>query len=209
MYIKVKRIIDILISFILLFILLVPMLIISISIKIEDNGPCIYKSKRIGKNLSPFCIYKFRTMKIARKELQSNLNHEEIVTRIGKFLRETSLDELPQLVNVLKGEMSLIGPRPWIPEYYKYFTKEQQKRSNVLPGISGLAQVNGRNGINILKKIEYDLQYVENINFKLDMKIFLKTIIIIFIKDDAEITEEGIKEEIESLRFNKQNKWRK
>lgn len=206
MYIKIKRIIDIIISFILLLILWIPMLIIVICIKIEDKGLCIYKSKRIGKNLIPFYIYKFRTMKNTRKEFQSNLKHEEAVTKIGKILRKTSLDELPQLINVLKGEMSLIGPRPWVPEYYKYFTEEQKKRINVLPGISGLAQVNGRNGIDVFKKIEYDLQYIETISFKQDVKIFFKTIKIIFSKKNAEITEKEIKEEIEKLRVNKHMK---
>ena len=144
-------------------------------------------------------------MKIEREELKSNLSHEQMVTKVGKFIRKTSLDELPQLFNILKGEMSFIGPRPWIPEYYEWFTDEQKKRADVLPGISGLAQVKGRNGINIFRKIDYDLIYVHNISFKFDLKIILETIKTVFSKADAEISEVGIKQEINELKIQKQN----
>ena len=204
MYKKVKRVIDVILSIILLIIFFIPMCIIAISIKLEDNGPCIYKSKRVGKNLKLFYAYKFRTMKIERRELNSNLEHKDMVTKVGKVLRKTSLDELPQLINVIKGEMSLIGPRAWIPDYYEYFTNKQKARSQVLPGISGLAQVNGRNEIGVLEKINYDLKYIENFSFKQDIKIFFKTIKIIFKKNNAEITEKRIKEEIEILKRNKE-----
>ena len=123
-----------------------------------------------------------------------------MVTKVGKIIRKTSLDELPQLFNIFKGEMSFIGPRPWIPEYYEWFTEEQNKRASVLPGISGLAQVKGRNGIDIFKKIEYDLEYVENMSFKMDLKCVWLTIITVFKKNNAEITEQGIKEEIKELK---------
>ena len=112
------------------------MLIVAIAIKIEDGGPIIYKSKRMGKGLKTFNTYKFRSMKTNREELHSNMSHDQMVTKVGKFIRKTSLDELPQLFNVLKGEMSFIGPRPWIPEYYEWFTDEQKRRVDVLPGIS-------------------------------------------------------------------------
>jgi len=135
-------------------------------------------------------------MKTNREELNSNLTHDEMVTMVGKILRKTSIDELPQIINILKGEMSFIGPRPWIPEYYEWFTDEQQKRADVLPGISGLAQVNGRNGINIFKKIEYDLEYIKNISFVYDIKIFINSILAVFKKTNAEISEMGIKDEI-------------
>ena len=200
MYIKIKRILDFILAIILLIILSIPMLIIAICIKVEDGGPIIYKSKRMGKDLKEFEFYKFRSMKTTRKELDSNLTHEEMITKIGKFIRKTSLDELPQLFNIIKGEMSFIGPRPWIPEYYVWFTDEQKRRVSVLPGISGLAQVKGRNGINIFKKIDYDLEYVDNISFLQDIKLFLDTIITVFSKDNAEITENGIKNEIRELK---------
>ncbi len=150
----------------------------------------------MGKGIKEFNVYKFRTMKANREELKSNLTHEQMVTKIGKFLRKTSLDELPQLFNIIKGEMSFIGPRPWIPEYYEFFTEEQMKRASVKPGISGLAQVKGRNGINIFEKINYDLEYIDNMGLKQDIKIVFETIKTVISKDDAEISEQGIKEEI-------------
>ncbi len=200
MYIKVKRMLDMIISSMLLVIFAIPMLIVAIAIKLEDGGPVIYKSKRMGKDLKLFNIYKFRSMKTEREELHSKLTHDEMVTKVGKFIRKTSLDELPQLVNILKGEMSFIGPRPWIPDYYEWFTKEQKRRVDVLPGISGLAQVRGRNGITIFEKINYDLQYVDNMSFKQDIKLIFETIKIVFSKANAEITEDGIKEEIRELK---------
>ncbi len=200
MYQCVKRVIDFLLALILLIIASIPMLIVSIAIKLEDRGPIIYKSKRMGKSLKEFNTYKFRSMKTDRKELKSNMSHDEMTTKVGKFIRKTSLDELPQLFNVLKGQMSFIGPRPWIPEYYEWFTDEQKRRANVLPGISGLAQVKGRNGINIFKKIDYDLEYVDNISLWMDIKCVWLTIVTLFKKSNAEISEQGIKQEIEDLK---------
>lgn len=202
-YLVVKRIFDIICASILLIVLLIPFAIVAIAIKIEDGGPVFYKQDRVGKKLRIFKIYKFRSMKTERKELQSNLSHEEMVTKVGKFIRKTSIDELPQLINILKGEMSFIGPRPWIPEYYVWFTEKQKRRSEVLPGITGLAQVKGRNKINIFKKINYDIEYVDNIGIIMDIKIVFLTIKQLFEKDEAEIAESGIKAEIEELRKNK------
>ena len=204
MYIKCKRLIDLSLAIVLLIIFIIPMLIIAICIKLEDGGPVIYKSKRMGKDLKEFDTYKFRSMKTKRKELHSTLSHEQMVTKVGKVIRKTSLDELPQLFNILKGEMSFIGPRPWIPEYYVWFDDDQKRRVDVLPGISGLAQVKGRNGINIFKKIDYDLQYVDNISFKQDLKLVFETIATVFSKSNAEITENGIKEEIRELQESKE-----
>ena len=195
----VKNILDKALAIILIILFAIPMFIISIAIKKEDGGPIIYKSKRMGKDMKIFNTYKFRSMKENREEVHSNLSHEEMVTKVGKFIRKTSLDELPQLFNIIKGEMSFIGPRPWIPEYYEWFTTEQKRRVDVLPGISGLAQVKGRNGINIFKKVDYDLQYVDNMSFKQDLKLIFLTIKAVFSKDNAEITENGIKQEINEL----------
>lgn len=200
MYLILKKVFDKILAIILLIIFAIPMLIISIAIKIEDGGTIIYKSKRMGKGLKIFSTYKFRSMKMQRKELEGKFTHDEMVTKVGKFIRKTSLDELPQLFNILKGEMSFIGPRPWIPEYYEWFTEEQKRRAEVLPGISGLAQVRGRNGISIFQKLEYDIEYVDNMSLKQDVKIIAKTIKTVFEKKDAEITETGIKEEIKELR---------
>lgn len=204
MYLKLKRIIDFILATVLIIIFAIPMLVIAIAIKLEDGGTVIYKSKRMGKGLKEFNVYKFRSMTMNRKELQSKLSHEQMVTKVGKFIRRTSLDELPQLFNILKGEMSFIGPRPWIPEYYVWFTEEQKRRTDVLPGISGLAQVRGRNGINIFKKIDYDLEYVHNIGFKQDVKLVFETIATVFSKTNAEISEQGIKEEIRELQESRE-----
>ena len=204
MYTKVKRIFDLILAIILLIIFAIPMLIVSIAIKLEDGGPIIYKSKRMGKGLKEFNTYKFRSMKIKRKELDSNLSHNEMVTKVGRIIRKTSLDELPQLFNILKGEMSFIGPRPWITDYYVWFDDEQKRRCDVLPGISGLAQVKGRNGISIFRKINYDLEYVDNMSFRQDLKLVFETIKAVFSKANAEITEQGIKQEIQDLRESRE-----
>ena len=195
-----KRVFDFVLALILLIIVAIPMIIVAICIKVEDGGPVIYKSKRVGKKCKVFNTYKFRSMKVNREELKSNMTHEQMVTKVGKFIRKTSLDELPQLFNILRGQMSFIGPRPWIPEYYEWFTDEQKRRSDVLPGISGLAQVKGRNGINIFKKIEYDIYYVDHISLWLDIKLVFETIYQVFKETDAEISEQGIKEELRELK---------
>ncbi len=199
MYQKIKRLLDFILAFILLVIFAIPMAIIAIAIKADDGGTVLYKQPRMGKNLTPFYIYKFRTMKSNRKELESDLQHNEMVTRIGKILRATSMDELPQLLNILKGDMSFVGPRPWIIKYYNLFTEEQKHRCDVLPGLSGLAQVKGRNGIDIFQKIEYDLEYVEKANLWLDIKLFILSIGAAIKKSNAEISEKGIKEELKEL----------
>ena len=204
-YLGFKRFMDILISLIALIILAIPMGIVAILIKIEDGSPAIYKQLRVGKNLKQFNIYKFRTMKTGREELHSQLTHEEMTTKVGKVLRATSIDELPQLINILKGEMTFIGPRPWIVEYYEWFTDEQKRRSDVTPGITGLAQIKGRNGISIFKKIDYDIEYVDNMSLLLDIKIFFGSIIAVFKKTNAEISENGIKDELEELREQKEH----
>lgn len=206
-YVILKRIFDFIIAMILLLILVIPFIVIAICIKLEDGGTVFFKQKRVGKNLKEFDIYKFRSMKVEREQLNSDLSHDEMVTKIGKILRKTSIDELPQLFNVLKGEMSFIGPRPWIPDYYVYFTDEQKRRSNVLPGISGLAQVKGRNEIDIFQKIKYDLEYVDNIGLGMDLKIIGLTIAEVLKKTGADASEAGIKSEIEQLK-NKNSKYR-
>lgn len=204
-YLILKRVFEFLISLILFVVLLIPFIVIAIAIKIEDRGPVLYKQTRIGKKGKPFQIYKFRSMKTNRKELNSNMTHEEMVTKVGRVIRKTSLDELPQLINILKGEMGFIGPRPWIPEYYEWFTDEQKRRTDVLPGITGLAQAKGRNNINILKKIDYDLEYVDNVSLFMDLKIIWLTIKEVFATTGAEASEIEIKAEIEDLKRENKN----
>ena len=131
------------------------------------------------------------------------------MTKVGKFIRKTSLDELPQLFNILKGDMSIIGPRPWIPEYFELMTDEQRRRCEVLPGITGLAQACGRNNISVLEKIKYDLIYVDKISLFMDVKVIFLTIKTVLSKDGAEMTKSGVKQELADLRKNKNKEAKK
>ena len=141
-----------------------------------NKGTPFFFQKRPGKHGKIFKVIKFKTMN-DKKDNKGNLLPDELrLTALGKFVRKTSLDEIPQLLNVLKGEMSLIGPRPLLPQYLPLYSVEQSKRHNVKPGITGWAQVNGRNAISWQKKFEYDVWYVNNISMILDIKIFFKTI---------------------------------
>ncbi|MBO5376709.1 MAG: sugar transferase [Bacilli bacterium] len=197
-----KRIIDIIISIMALLLLWPVFLIIAILIKIEDNGPVFFKQVRTGQYGNNFKMLKFRTMSIAKKK-NKRIEKNQKVTKIGKILRNTSLDELPQFINVLKGDMSLIGPRPWIVEYFERFTEEQKRRLNVKPGITGLAQSKGRNGLTIFQKIQYDLEYVDNISFILDLKIIIESIKIVLKTEYAEINQEDINKELKQLELQK------
>ncbi len=177
MYRKIfKPVIDIISAFFGLLILSPILLVVTILLYLANNGKPFFFQRRPGKNGKIFKIVKFRTMTDARDEHGNLLPDSERLTVIGKFVRKTSIDEIPQLWNVLTGSMSLIGPRPLLPEYLKIYTKNQARRHDVKPGITGWAQVNGRNAISWTKKFEYDVWYVENLSFFLDMKIILKTI---------------------------------
>lgn len=179
MYAKyVKRSIDIVGAFLLLFAAWPFMLIAAIAIKIADpKGPVLFKQERPGKDEKIFKIYKFRTMQVATHDAEGNrLSDMERVTKIGKLLRKTSLDEFPQFFNVLKGDMSFIGPRPLLVQYLKHYNEEQRRRHNVRPGISGWAQVNGRNAISWEEKFKLDVWYADNISLKTDLKVLVKTI---------------------------------
>lgn len=200
LYKVIKRIFEFILSIVLLFILILPTIIVAIAIKLEDGGPVFYKQKRIGKDLKTFDMYKFRSMKTNRKELDGKVSHKEMITKVGEFIRKTGIDELPQIINILKGEMSFIGPRPWIPEYYEWLTDEQKKRNDVLPGITGLAQAKGRNDISIFKKIEYDLEYIDNFGLIMDIKVIGLTIKEMLSKSGKDISEVEIKSEIEELK---------
>lgn len=192
----IKRIFDVVLALICIVISLPIMFLITILIIIEGKGSIIFKQDRIGKNGKIFKMYKFRTM--LWDETKNNVK----ITKLGDFLRRTSFDELPQFFNVLKGDMSFIGPRPWIAEYLKYFTPEQMKRCKVKPGITGWAQVNGRNNLNIFKKIDYDIYYVNNISIALDINIVFKTIKTIFIKNGSSLHYSGVNTEINDLKEN-------
>jgi len=171
-----KPTLDFLLSFII-FIILAPLfIIILIVLTFNNHGKPFFFQKRPGKKGEVFKVIKFKTMTDRKNKEGELLPDADRLTSIGKFIRKTSLDELPQLLNVLKGDMSLIGPRPLLPEYMDLYNKEQGKRHNIRPGITGWAQVNGRNAISWTKKFEYDVWYVDNLSFSLDLKIIIKTI---------------------------------
>lgn len=204
-YLFFKRIIDIFIAFIMLIVLFPVLFIISIAIKIDSKGPVLFKQKRTGKNGKIFTLYKFRTM-VSDNDVY-DLKCEDKHTRVGKFLRKTSLDELPQLINILKLEVSIIGPRPWITDYYDNMNELQRHRYDVLPGVTGLAQVNGRNAISIFDKINYDLEYVVNCSFVLDIKIIFLTVKAVLSKKGVDAGKTTINNELEDLKKqNKKNK---
>lgn len=190
-YLVVKRILDFIFAILLLIILSPIMIVAAIAIKIEDpKGPILFKQKRPGKNAKIFEVYKFRTMKVETEHDGVPLSDMERITKVGSFLRKTSIDELPQIFNILRGEMSFIGPRPLLVQYLKYYSKEQMRRHEVTPGISGWAQVNGRNAISWEQKFQYDVWYVDNISFKLDVKILWLTIYNVLKRKDIDNSQD-------------------
>ena len=209
MYKYFKRICDIIVSICILIVMAIPMAIIAFLIWKEDKQSPIFVQDRMGRGMKPFKMYKFRSMTNNRVALDGKMTHEQMVTNIGKFIRKTSLDELPQLFNVIKGEMSLIGPRPWMLNYYEWMTPIQKRRVNVRPGVTGLAQVRGRNGISIQRKLEYDLEYINHFGLKYDLIILRDSIKVVLSKEEAEITESGINEELHELKENPRGKKKK
>lgn len=177
MYKYIKRAMDFLVAVILLTVLSPLMLLAAVLIAVNRDGPILFKQKRPGKDGKFFTVYKFRTMSTALVDKKGKeLSDFERMTKIGKILRKTSIDELPQLFNIIKGDMSFIGPRPLLTEYLDLYSPEQMRRHDVLPGISGWAQVNGRNTLTWEQKFAYDIYYVDHYSFSMDMKIFFKTI---------------------------------
>ncbi len=172
-----KRTFDLVVSSLLFIITLPLMVIISILILVFMGRPILFKQQRPGLHAKPFYVLKFRTMDNKCDEKGNLLPDEDRVTLLGKILRKLSLDELPQLINVIKGDMSLVGPRPLLMEYLPLYSPEQARRHEVRPGITGWAQVNGRNAISWEKKFELDVWYVDNQSFWLDLKIILLTIL--------------------------------
>ncbi|MCG8883437.1 sugar transferase [Tenacibaculum finnmarkense] len=185
----IKRVFDFLIALVALVLLSPIFIIVLLLLSIYNNGKPFFFQKRPGKNQEIFKVIKFKTMNDKKDSDGNLLADSERLTKVGNFVRKTSLDELPQLLNVLKGDMSLIGPRPLLIEYLPLYSNEQQRRHDVKPGITGLAQVNGRNAISWQKKFEYDVQYVDHISFISDVKIFFKTFLKVF-KSEG-ISKEG------------------
>lgn len=212
-YHSIKRIFDVLLSVMGLIVLSPLMLVIAYKIKEEDGGPIIYKQVRVGKDGHHFEMYKFRSMvtnadRLLEKLKDQNevdgamfkMKNDPRITQTGHFIRKHSLDELPQLINVLKGDMSLVGPRPLLVDYLQYYNDEQIKRHNVLPGLTGWAQINGRNSITWEEKFKLDLWYVNNYSLKLDIKILFMTIYKVLKRDGI---NQGM--EVTMERFNGMN----
>ena len=187
----IKRFLDIIISLVGLIILSPIFLIIAILVKIKLGSPVIFKQERPGKDEKIFKLYKFRSMNDKKDENGKLLPDKERLTRFGKILRSTSLDELPELFNILKGDMSLIGPRPLAVSYLPYYNEKEKHRHDVRPGLTGLAQINGRNALNWEERFKYDIEYVNNITFMNDIKIFFKTFIKVLKKEDIVVRGTG------------------
>lgn len=189
MYAKyIKRLLDFILSLFAIIVLSPIMLIIYILVRIKLGKPAIFKQKRPGKDEKIFTLYKFRTMTDKKDEKGNLLPDEDRITKFGKMLRSTSLDELPELFNILKGDMSIVGPRPLLVEYLELYNEEQRHRHDVRPGLTGLAQISGRNAISWEDKFKKDVEYIRKITFMGDIKI-------VFITIKKVIKKEGISQE--------------
>lgn len=179
----VKRCLDFLLSLAALIILSPVLLLVAILVRCKLGSPILFKQKRPGLHEKIFCMYKFRTMTDA-KDADGNLLPDEVrLTKFGKLLRSTSLDELPELFNILKGDMAIVGPRPLLVQYLPRYNERQRRRHDVRPGFTGLAQVNGRNSISWQEKFEWDVKYVENVSFLMDLRIIAKTVKVVLKRD--------------------------
>jgi undecaprenyl phosphate N,N'-diacetylbacillosamine 1-phosphate transferase len=184
----IKRLLDVLLSGIALVLLAIPLLLIALAIRLDSKGPALFRQERMGKGAQPFMIWKFRTMK---QDAEAETNHIYIgadnpnITRVGYWLRRWALDELPQLLNVFKGDMSLVGPRPTLRYQVERYDEEQKQRLLVKPGLTGWAQVNGRNKLNWSQRMEYDIGYVQNWSLRMDAKILLLTPMAVLRRDFA------------------------
>ena len=186
-----KRFFDILMSGIAIVLLSPVFLLVALLVRFKLGSPVIFKQERPGLNEKIFKMYKFRTMTDAKDENGELLPDEERLTSFGMKLRSTSLDELPELINIFKGDMSIVGPRPLAVAYLPYYTDEERLRHTVRPGLTGLAQINGRNALSWEDKFRYDIEYVENISMKTDIKIFFGTFAKVFKRENIGQGEEA------------------
>ena len=190
MYAKIKRLLDIMFSFIGIVVASPVLAIVALAVKLDSKGPVIFKQERLGKDGKVFLIYKFRSMCVGAEKMgsgQYSFKGDSRITRVGKIIRAASLDELPQFFNIIKGDMSFIGPRPTLtyhPWKLEEYTDFQRRRFEVRPGITGLAQVNGRKKIDWVERIKYDVEYVDNMSLALDCKILFKTVVNVFMMKD-------------------------
>lgn len=203
MYAKyIKRMLDLILSLMALIILMPLMIIITILVRIKLGSPVIFKQERPGKNEKIFTLYKFRTMTDKKDENGNLLPDSERLTKFGKILRSTSLDELPELFNIIKGDMSIVGPRPLLVKYLPYYTEEERHRHDVRPGLTGLAQIHGRNTTNWEDRFKYDIDYANNITFIGDLKIIFGTIKKVIKKEDILVGNEQILLDLDEERKN-------
>ncbi len=195
-----KRLLDILISGIGLICLSPILLVLAVLVRMKLGSPVIFKQERPGLNEKIFTLKKFRTMTDERDAEGNLLPDSKRLTKFGRFLRSTSLDELPELWNIFTGDMSLIGPRPLLVSYLPYYTKREQLRHTVRPGLTGLAQISGRNFLEWDKRLEKDAEYVENLSFGLDIKIFFLTIKKVFVREDVVVDTNKIEGNLAEIR---------
>ncbi|MDO4526628.1 MAG: sugar transferase [Candidatus Saccharibacteria bacterium] len=193
-----KRILDLGLASMMIVALSPVFLVVAILIKLDSPGPILFRQERVGKGGKIFKILKFRSM-VAENDLRDYSRKDEY-TKVGKAIRRFSLDELPQLFNVVAGQMSFVGPRPWVVEYWTNMNYEERERARVLPGITGLAQVKGRNAISIFQKIQYDLIYVNNFSLKQDIKVILLTIKTVVSGSAVDAGKEGVRDDIRDLK---------
>lgn len=186
----IKRLIDIVLSLVAIIILSPLLLILYVLVKFKLGSPVIFTQKRPGKNENIFKLYKFRSMTDKKDENGNLLPDDQRLTSFGRKLRSTSLDELPELFNILKGDMSIVGPRPLLVEYLSFYKEEERKRHNISPGLTGWAQINGRNASSWEEKFEKDIYYVNNLSFLFDLKIVVMTFFKVFKKSDILVGKE-------------------
>lgn len=200
----IKRLLDIILSGGALIVLSPVLLVTAILVRSKLGSPVIFCQERPGKDEKIFKLYKFRSM-TGEKDANGNLLPDEVrLTRFGKLLRSTSLDELPELWNILKGDMSIVGPRPLLVSYLPYYTEEERHRHDVRPGLTGLAQVNGRNNLTWEQKFAYDLDYIHDLSFKSDVTIVFKTVQKVFARADIQTDTQAVEGNLAKIRQNAQ-----
>lgn len=200
----IKRLIDVICSGGALIVLFPILIITAILVRTKLGSPIIFCQPRPGKDEKIFNLYKFRSMTNEKDENGELLPDEVRLTKFGKFLRSTSVDELPELWNIFRGDMSIVGPRPLLIEYLPYYTEDEKRRHDVRPGLTGLAQVNGRNNLTWEEKFDYDLNYVEHISFLGDVKIIVQTVLKVFMRADVQIDTQVTEGNLAKIRQNAQ-----
>jgi len=204
----IKRPLDAILSGAALVVLSPVLAITALLVRIKLGSPVIFRQDRPGKDGEIFHLYKFRTMTDARDENGALLPDEVRLTKFGKLLRSTSLDELPELWNIFRGDMSIVGPRPLLVEYLPYYTREEMHRHDVAPGLTGWAQVNGRNNLTWEQKFAYDLEYVNNVSFKTDVKIVWLTVKKVVTRADVQTDTQSTEGNLKKIRMEADNKER-